>query len=205
MNYIHPTAIIENDVVLGDNNYIGPFCYITEGTTIGNNNRFEAYCSVGNPAEHRDFYYKKGKPVIIGNNNLFREFVTIHNGTIRNTQLGDNIEVFNHSHIAHDTIVENNVNISANVTIAGHVYIMEGSVLGVGSVFHQFSVIGSYSMVGMNATVTLKHPIKPFGVYVGGPARRIKENSVGIKRNNITSLLMEQHNKRYNKILDENH
>jgi UDP-N-acetylglucosamine acyltransferase len=51
VNYIHPTAIVEQDVTLGNNNYIGPYCYITGNTIIGDNNRFEAYCSIGTPAE----------------------------------------------------------------------------------------------------------------------------------------------------------
>jgi UDP-N-acetylglucosamine acyltransferase len=191
-NYIHPTAIIEPQVKLGYGNYVGPFCYIAGDTIIGNNNKFEAYCSIGTSAEHRDFYYEKGKSVIIGDNNLFKEFITIHNGTVRNTQIGNNVQVFNHSHIAHDNIIEDNVNISANVTIAGHVYIMEGSILGIGSVFHQFSVIGSYSIVGMNSTVTLKYKILPFSVYIGTPAIRIKDNLIGIERNNITKSIIDQ-------------
>ena len=51
-NYIHPTAIIGDDVQLGDDNYIGAFCYITGKTIIGNNNRFEAFCSIGTEPEH---------------------------------------------------------------------------------------------------------------------------------------------------------
>jgi acyl-[acyl carrier protein]--UDP-N-acetylglucosamine O-acyltransferase len=52
-NKIHPTAIIGDNVTLGNNNYVGPFCYITSNTTIGDNNRFEAYCSIGTPAENK--------------------------------------------------------------------------------------------------------------------------------------------------------
>jgi acyl-[acyl carrier protein]--UDP-N-acetylglucosamine O-acyltransferase len=82
---------------------------------------------------------------------------------------------------------------------------MEGSILGVGSVFHQFSVIGSYSMIGMNSTITLKHKISPFGVYIGTPAIKIKDNLVGIERNNITESIIDQQTQRYNKILNESH
>jgi len=56
MNIIHPTAIIGDFVILGDNNYIGPYCYITGNTVIGDNNRFEAFCTIGTSAQDRSVY-----------------------------------------------------------------------------------------------------------------------------------------------------
>ena len=56
MNDIHPTAVIEDCVEMGEDNYIGPFCYFTGKVEIGNNNRFEAYCSIGSRAEHTEYW-----------------------------------------------------------------------------------------------------------------------------------------------------
>lgn len=200
MNYIHHTSIIDGNVKLGDNNFIGPFCYITGDTIIGDNNRFEAYCSVGTPPEHKDYFTSPNQKTLIGNNNTFREFITIHSGTTRTTTIQDNIIVLNHSHIAHDVIIEKNSTISANVILAGHCYLMEGVNLGVGSMCHQFSKIGAYSMLGMGAVVTPSSQITPGGVYIGIPAKYLKNNVVGLERNNINLDKLNHFKKIYEKI-----
>jgi UDP-N-acetylglucosamine acyltransferase len=200
MNHIHPTSIIGNNVKLGDNNFIGPFCYITGDTIIGNNNRFEAYCSVGTPPEHKDYFTITNQKTQIGNNNTFREFTTIHSGTTRTTTIHDDIIVLNHSHIAHDVIIEKNSTISANVILAGHCYLMEGVNLGVGSMCHQFSKIGAYSMLGMGAVVTSSSKINPGGIYIGIPAKYLKNNIVGLERNNVNLDKLNHFKKIYEKI-----
>jgi UDP-N-acetylglucosamine acyltransferase len=186
-SYVHPTAIIDSGVILGENNYIGPYCYITGNTQIGDNNRFEAYCSIGTPPEHRDHF--KGSPfsVVIGNNCIIREYVTINSGTIRNTILHDSITMLRNSHIGHDSIIESKVNLSCNVLIGGHSHVMEGANLGLGSMCHQFSVIGAYSMIGMGGIVVKSSEIHPGEIYVGNPVKFLKENKIGLHRNKITS------------------
>ena len=80
MNNIHPTSVIDDCVEMGDHNYIGPFCELTGGLTIGDHNWVESHCSVGTRPEHQDFWHSDGKTQI-GNNNMFREHMTIHSGT----------------------------------------------------------------------------------------------------------------------------
>lgn len=191
-NIIHPTAIIDNGVIIGENNYIGPYCYITGNTQIGDNNRFEAYCSIGTPPEHRDHFDNHPYKVIIGNNCTIREFVTINSGTIRNTILGNNIVMLRNSHIGHDSIIEDRVNLSCNVLIGGHSYIMEGVNMGLGSMCHQFSIIGAYSMIGMGAVVVKTNRINPGETYVGNPAKFLKENKIGLARNGVTQEKMSE-------------
>jgi len=206
VNNIHSTAIIGPNVILGENNYIGPYCYITGNTIIGDNNRFEGYCSIGTPAEHRDYFNSSLGKVSIGSNNIIREFVTIHSGTSDNvTILKNNIIILNHSHVAHDCIIDHKVNISANVTFAGHVFVMEGANIALGTVAHQFTIIGAYSMVGMNSTSTLKSRITPGSVCVGTPAQSIRENTIGLERGGITSQKLEEFNQQYNNILNGSH
>lgn len=187
MNFIHPTAIVSDTVSLGDNNYIGPFCYITGDTIIGDNNRFEAHCSIGTPAEHRDYFISKSGRTIIGNNNIFREFTTVNAGTKDITTLGNNIVMLRNSHIGHDCILENKVNLSCNVLIGGHSYLMEGCNFGLGAICHQFSIIGAYSMIGMGAIITKNTKVEPGKIYVGSPAKYLKENLIGLERNNINN------------------
>ena len=81
-NFIHPTAIIGDNVQLGQNNYIGAFCLITGNTIIGNDNRFEAFCSIGTEPEHKDYFDEPNQGVVIGNYNRIKEFVTISSGCV---------------------------------------------------------------------------------------------------------------------------
>jgi UDP-N-acetylglucosamine acyltransferase len=196
-NYIHPTAIVDPSVKLGNNNYIGPFCYITGDTTIGDNNRFEAYCSVGTPPEHRDYFDNGGSELIIGNNNTFREYCSINLGTTQPTKLGNNITMLRNSHVGHDCTLEDKVNLSCNVVLGGHCYLMEGCNFGLNSSCHQFSIIGAYSMVGMGCVIWKGNKIRPGKTYVGNPAKLIGENNIGLERNNITPQVLESINSTY--------
>jgi UDP-N-acetylglucosamine acyltransferase len=194
-NWIHPTAIIEDGVSIGKDNYIGPYCIIKKGTTIGNNNRFESHVVIGSNAEHRD-YFKSGSnySVVIGDNNIFREYITINAGTFRNTQVFDNIVMLRGSHLGHDCIVEDSVTLSCNVLIGGETHIMIGVNMGLGAICHQYSVLGSYSMIGMNSTVTKQSQIKPGEIHIGNPCRFLKLNKIGLERAHIDGeqLLIEE-------------
>jgi len=196
-NFIHATAIIGENVTLGYENYIGPYCYITENTVIGNNNRFEAYCSIGTPPEHRDHFTDSPFNVIIGDNNTIREFVTINAGTVRNTILGNDIVMLRNSHIGHDSIIEDKANLSCNVLIGGHSHIMEGANLGLGAMCHQFLVIGAYAMIGMGGIVVKSSVIQPGEIHVGNPVKFLKENKIGLQRNNIDSNKLLELTNRY--------
>lgn len=197
-NYIHPTAIIEDGVEIGEGNYFGPFCYIKNGTQIGDNNRFEAYVSINTPAEHRDYFNGTSKfGVTIGNNNTFREHVTINGGTNQNTQIGNNNIMLRGSHLGHDLIMEDNTTLSCNATIGGHSYLMEGCTMALNSVCHQFSVIGSYSFVGMGGVVTKQSVIKPGEIHVGNPCRFLKLNKIGLERNGIDGERLLYEEERY--------
>lgn len=196
-NIIHSTAIVDKDVELGEGNYIGPYCYITGKAKIGNNNRFEAYCSIGTPPEHRDHFTESPFKVIIGNNCTIREYVTINSGTIRNTILGNNVTMLRGSHIGHDAIIEDKANLSCNVLIGGHSHLMEGVNMGLASVCHQFSVLGAYSMIGMGGVITKTSEIHPGEIYVGNPVKFLKENKIGLSRNNIDSNKLSQIVARY--------
>jgi UDP-N-acetylglucosamine acyltransferase len=175
-NYIHPTAIIGDDVQLGDDNYIGAFCVITGNTKIGSNNRFEAFCSIGTEPEHREYFGEPNQGVVIGNYNTIREYVTINAGCEKPTILHNNIIMLKGSHIGHDSTINDNCTLTCNVIIAGHCLLGKYVNMGLGSVCHQFTRIGSGCMIGMKTIITKKTNPKCFGLYVGEPARCIKQN-----------------------------
>lgn len=184
-NQIHQTAWIEEGAVLGINNYIGPNVYIGSNVRIGDNNNIAGFASIGMPAEHRDFFKKDGE-VIIGSRNIIREFVTVNSSTHYITRMGNDCVMLRGSHLSHDSVLEDFVNVSCNVLIGGESIIMEGANLGLGAIIHQRQVIGSYVMLGMGAIVTKGIDVLPGYIYVGNPAKQLKLNQIGLNRLEIS-------------------
>ena len=202
MNTIHPTAIIDDCVELGDNNYIGPYCYFTGGTKVGSNNRFEAFCSVGTRPEHTDHWHKDGE-LTIGDNNIFRDYITINAGTDRLTSMGNGGIMLRGSHVAHDCEIEDGVTLSVNAIMLGHVHVMKHSNCGIGCQVHQHQVVGSYSMIGMGCVVPKKTRLEPGQTWVGNPARRLKTNMYALDKHDIDDYDLVEETVRYANLLKE--
>ncbi len=186
-NYIHPTSIIEDGAVLGNDNHIGPFCYITANVVIGDGNRFEAYTSIGTPGEHKSIlrYDAPGMGVIIGDNNIIREYTSIHSGVFNSTTVGNNNIIQRGAHIGHDASIGNTATLSCNTIVAGHVIVSDGVNMGLGSITHQLTKLPPYSMLGMGTIVTKTSIIEPFCIYIGSPAKFLKVNTIGIQRSEL--------------------
>lgn len=187
-NNIHPTAIIGENVKIGSNNVIGAYCVIDGNTVIGDNNVFKSHCCIGSEPEHKKFFGQSNKGLIIGNNNMFREFTTVNAGCERPTVLYNNIIMLRGSHVGHDSIICDEATISCNVLIGGHSFIGKGANMGLGSICHQFSKIGSYSMIGMGCIITKKTEVNCFSVYVGNPAKFIRTNDFQIEKFTIEEM-----------------
>jgi UDP-N-acetylglucosamine acyltransferase len=157
-NFIHPTAIIGDNVILGDNNYIG------------------AYCIIGDQAEHKKYWLQPKGKVIIGNGNMITGLVTIDAGTSKVTTIGDNCFIMKHSYIAHDCIIHSNVTISSGVRIGGHCIVKEYSNLGMNAVLHQFAIIEQGCMIG--ASAFFKGTSQEFSKYAGVPAKYLSPNII---------------------------
>ena len=202
-NFIHPTAIVEPGVIIGHNNFIGPGCFIKSGVVIGNNNRFEAFVMVGQIAEHRDQMRSKTPPVsgrvVIGHDNIFREFVGVHSGTKSHTIVGDHCTLLTKSHVSHDVVLHDGVTLSCGVMIGGHSILFDGCNFGLNACCHQFSRIGHFAMVGMGAVVTKKSTVEPFDLCVGVPAERIGENKIAIDRMCISDNDMRAYIQQFHK------
>jgi UDP-N-acetylglucosamine acyltransferase len=155
-NFIHPTAIIGDNVVLGNNNYIG------------------AYCIIGDPAEHKKYWDKPKGKVLIGSNNIITGLVTIDAGTEQITYIADNCFIMKHAHIGHDCKINDNVTISCGAKIGGHSIIDKNSNIGLNAVLHQFSVIQEGCMIG--ASAFFKGESEPFTKYAGVPAKKLGVN-----------------------------
>ena len=183
-SFIHPTAIVDSSAVIGNDNYIGPYCIIGPNVVMGNANRFEAFVSIGTAAQHRDYFLLPPGPVRIGNNNVFRESVTVNGGTIDTTVVEDSCTLLIGAHVGHDTILKSFCNLGNNTNLGGHSIINTGANLGLSVVVHQNRIIGAYAMIGMNSTVTKDMP--PFLICHGSPCEPRRINRVGLQRNGIS-------------------
>lgn len=189
-NTIHPTAIVEDGVVMGSGNYIGPYCYVRSGVRIGDGNRFEAFNSIGCLGEHKLTLRlgDAGKGLVIGSNNIFREYASVHAGVERDTLIGNGCTIQRNAHVSHDAVIGDTVTLSCSAIVAGHVVVSDGVNMGLGSITHQCIVIPPYVMLGMGTIVTKATYLKPFCVYVGNPARYLKLNHVGMDRSGLSTI-----------------
>ena len=155
-NFIHPTAIIGDNVELGDNNYIG------------------AYCIIGDPAEHKKYWGQSKGKVKIGNGNMITGLVTIDAGTEETTIIENGCFIMKHAHIGHDCHIMNDVTISCGAKIGGHSIVGERSNIGLNAVLHQFSIIKKGCMIG--ASAFFKGESEQEMKYAGVPARKLGSN-----------------------------
>lgn len=194
---IHPTAILGPNVRIGRNNIIGPHCIVAGDTIIGDNNRLEASVHIGFPPEHKQAWKdKKWKSVHIGNDNIFRSFVTIDSGFKRDTQIGDRCVFLNHSHVGHDCILGNDVTLAC-ATLAGHVTVFDGVTIGLNASVHQWQVLGAWSMIAGKSFVDKKSRVLPGTMFGGIPARYMKQNERAIKLFGVTDDQMSYAVKQY--------
>ena len=147
---IGPYAIIGENVEIGDYSFIGPHVTIDGWTTIGEGNRFYHGASIG--CEPQDLKFKGEKSyLLIGDNNLFRENVTISRGTEGGggeTCIGSNNLFMAYSHVAHDCKLGNHIILGNCSALAGHVVIEDRVVFSALSGAHQFTKVGKMAMIG---------------------------------------------------------
>ena len=197
---IHNSSVINSNAKISKNVKIGPFCYVgpnvellddvelisnvhIEGNTIiGKGTRVFPFASIGTQPQDLKFKGEKNS-LLIGENNLIRECVTINPGTEgggSKTVIGNNCLFMISSHIAHDCKIGNNVIIANNVPLGGHVTIEDSVVIGGNSAVQQFTRIGRLAMIG-GMTGVLKDVI-PFGLSIGNRNFLQGINLIGLRR-----------------------
>jgi UDP-N-acetylglucosamine acyltransferase len=181
MNDIHSSVIIEGNVKIGVGNKIYPNTIIYGPTIIGDNNIIGPNVIIGMFGQdtRNPRYDASESIIIIGNNNIIREFTSIQKPCYKDvTLLGNNIYLMQSVHIPHDAIIEDNVVITPMCVLAGITRIMKGANLGMGSTVTQYCVVGQYSILATGASA-MKN-IKPFSRYL--PGKNISVNEYAIKK-----------------------
>jgi UDP-N-acetylglucosamine acyltransferase len=180
-------SVIGPDVTIGAGTVVGPHVVVTGRTTIGARNRFFQFASIGDVPQDRKY---GGEPTTttIGDDNVFREFVSIHAGTAQDrgdTAIGNGNLFLAYTHVAHDCVVGNFTTFSNNAQIAGHVRIDDWAVLGAFGGVHQFGRIGAHAMIGAYAVVLQDVP--PYTTVAGYPAKPHGTNNEGLRRRGFSN------------------
>ena len=200
MSQIHPMALVENGATLAADVVVGPFAYVGPHVTLGPgchvhhhasleghvvtgcNNEFFPHCGIG--CVSQDLKYRGGDcRIIIGDNNRFRENVTVHIGTESGggvTRIGNNNLLMVGAHVAHDCNIGNGCILANNVLLAGHIVLEDGCVLSGAVAVHHFVTVGQYSFIGGISAVV--HDVPPFMMVNGQPAEVRGMNRVGLRR-----------------------
>lgn len=189
---IGPYSLIGPDVVIGRGTSIGPFTRIEGAVTIGERNRFFGQSSIGTAPQ--DYKYQGEKTeVVIGNDNIFREFVTINRGTLKGggvTRIGSNNYLMVYAHVGHDCQVGSNVLFVNNGTLAGHVEIGDHAIIGAFSAVHQFCRVGEHAFMGGFTVAT--QDVLPYVKTVGNrPAKTYGINTIGLQRKGFSKETIE--------------
>lgn len=194
---IGPFSVIGPNVTIGDNTQIASHVVIEGHTTIGKNNKIFQYASIG--AEPQSVGYK-GEPtqVLIGDDNIFREFVTINRGTVEDagvTRIGNSNFLMAYVHIAHDCRLGNNTIFVNCSSLAGHVDVGDFVIMGGFSLVHQFCRVGSHCITGIGAVCIQDVP--PYTLVAGNKAITHGINVRGLRRRNFSSSDITELKKAY--------
>ncbi|GGW73225.1 acyl-ACP--UDP-N-acetylglucosamine O-acyltransferase [Alteromonas halophila] len=210
---IHPTAVISQNATLGQNVEVGPFCFVDDDVEIGDNcrltshvvirgpsrigknNTFYQFSSIGEDCQDKKYAGERTE-LVIGDDNVFREGVTVHRGTVQDnalTQIGSRNLLMVNAHVAHDCMLGNDIILANNVAVAGHVQIDDFAIVGGAVGIHQFCKIGAHAFLGAGGIILRDvppfimvsgHKHVPQGINAEGLRRRgfSKEAIMAVKR-----------------------
>lgn len=175
-------SVIGPDVEIGPGSRIGPHAVIHGPTRMGRDNRVFQFVSLGEEPQHRGY---KGEPtrLEIGDRNTFREFCSVHRGTLFDqgeTRIGNDNLMMAYVHIAHDCVLGNGITMANGASLAGHVHVGDHSILGGFALVYQFVRVGTLAFLGYGSGVS--HDVPAFVRCSGYPAKPHGINSVGMRR-----------------------
>lgn len=202
---IHPQAIVEPGAKVADSATIGPWSYIGDGVVIGADTIVESHVVIKGPTiiGERNHIYQfssigestpdlkyRNEPteLHIGDENIIRENVTIHRGTVQDhslTSIGNKNLIMAYVHIGHDSIVGNNTILVNNSALAGHVVVGDWAILSGYTLVHQFCKIGPHSFSGMGTAIGKDVPA--YVTVAGSPAQAKTINTEGLRRRGFDS------------------
>lgn len=212
---IHSTAVIHPTAEIADSVEIGPYAVIGEEVKIGHQSKIGAhavieFAEIGSACQihshafvgtaPQDLKYRGEKTkIVIGDGTIVRECATLNRGTAYSgkTVIGKKCLFMAYSHVAHDSVIEDEVILANSVAVAGHVHIGSGTVVGGLAGIHQFVRVGRLVMVGAGAMVPMDVP--PFCTVWGDRARIVGLNIEGLRRRHCSDASIDALKKAYRK------
>lgn len=201
---IDPAARLAEDVTVGPWSIVGPDVQIGAGTkieshvvvrgptVIGTGNHIYQFSSIGEATPDLK-YRNEPTRLVIGDNNVIRENVTIHRGTIQDrseTTIGDHNLLMAYVHIGHDSVLGNHTILVNNTALAGHVQVGDWAILSGYTLVHQFCKIGCHSFSGMGTAIGKDVPA--FVTVSGAPAEVKTINTEGLRRRGFSADAISQ-------------
>jgi len=194
---IGPYSVIEKNVSIGEGTKIGPHVVIREGTHIGKRCQIFQFASIGE-APQAVAYRGEKTSLFIGDQNMIREFVTLHRGTVKGggkTVLGNENFIMAYSHVAHDCQIGNQVVMANGATLAGHILIEDHAIIGGLSAIHQFCRIGAHAII--SGLTGVSQDVPPYMMAAGSRAKLFGLNTVGLKRAQFSEQTLRALKKAY--------
>ena len=179
---IGPHAVIGEHVRIGKHCRIGASSVVDGWTEIGDETEVYPFASIGLIPQDLKFRGEQSR-LVIGRRNIFREFVTIHGGTVGGggvTRIGDRNVFMAYVHVAHDCRVGNDTIVGNPATLGGHVAVEDDVNISAGSGVHQFCRVGRHAFIGGYSVVT--KDALPYARTVGNRARIYGLNTIGLMR-----------------------
>jgi UDP-N-acetylglucosamine acyltransferase len=183
--HIGAFAVIEDDVVIGDDTWIGPHVVVYNGARLGRECKIHQGASIANAPQ--DLKYA-GEPTLleVGDKVVIREYVTLNRGTIESgkTVIGSNCLFMAYAHVGHDCVVGDNVILANCVALGGHVKVGDWAIIGGLTPVHQFCSVGEHAMIGGGFRVTKDVP--PYVLAGNEPLVFESLNLIGLRRRKFT-------------------
>jgi UDP-N-acetylglucosamine acyltransferase len=195
-------AVVGDDVELGDGCVLDHHAVVQGPSSFGRNNRFCSFSIAG--GDPQDYTYT-GQRVRLeaGDSNVFREFCTVHRGTIKGggvTRLGNHNLIMAYAHVGHDCVLGDHCTIINGAQFAGHTHIGDYATVSSFVLVHQFSRIGCHSYIGAGTVITQDVP--PFSLVVGPRETRCYGiNKVGLERHGFSPERIESIEQAYRYLL----
>jgi UDP-N-acetylglucosamine acyltransferase len=163
---VGPYAVIDADVELGEGCVVGPHVYLTGVTKIGAGNKIHAGAVIGDAPQDLK-YQDEPTRVRIGNDNIFREHVTVHrsNKLAEDTVIGSHNLFMAGAHVAHNCTVGDHVIMANGSMLGGHATVQDRAFLSGSCLVHQFCRVGTLAIMQGGSAITKDLP--PFTVGTG--------------------------------------
>jgi len=197
---VGPGAYIGPDVVIGDNCVIGHGAHVEGRTVMGKNNILRPYAVLGTPPQDLKYHGEKTE-LHIGDDNVFREFLTINTGTTTGcgvTRIGNRNYFMIFSHVGHDCEIEDDTILVNGVLLGGHCKLETGAKLMGAAACNPFVTVGKQAYVGGLSRIVQDVP--PFMIVEGNPAKVRRVNDIGLERAGYSQEAIEELNEAFRRI-----